>query len=112
MRRFSEVCLNEKHYAWRSMSPVLVNIKAKFGSGSIFSRNLRKRMQRGKDTYICHDCVKTSWEKRDFTSQLPDNYKSLPAFIAVSINNRNRRLMIYLSKELYIEHSVLYDSVQ
>ena len=66
---------------------MLVNIKAKVGTGSVFYKAFKQKNSLRKRNHVCNDCLTKCWGKREFTSKLPESYKSLPAYIIVSTNN-------------------------
>ena len=46
MGKFSKACANEIYEAWRSRSPLMVNLKAKVGVNNAFLKLLKKKKLR------------------------------------------------------------------
>ena len=68
MGKFSISCGNERHKAWRSMSPLMVNLKAKAGVFNVISKAFKRKDHRGIRHHFCNDCLKKCWNKRDITA--------------------------------------------
>ena len=83
MGKFSKSCANERHGAWRSTSPLMVNLKAKVGASNVFFKAFKQKDRKREKYHICTDCLKKCWSKREFTVQLPTNYKNFPSYETV-----------------------------
>ena len=43
MGKFSKACANERHEAWRSISPLMVNLKSKVGVKNVFFKAFKQK---------------------------------------------------------------------
>ena len=43
MEKFSKACANERHEVWRSISTLMVNLKAKIGVNNVFFKAFKQK---------------------------------------------------------------------
>ena len=84
MGKSSKSCANEKHGTWRSISPLMVNLRAKVGASNVLVKAFKQKDRKREKSHICTDCLKKCWSKREFTAKLPANYRNFPSYETVS----------------------------
>ena len=84
MGKFSKLCANKRHNAWRSNSPVMINLKAKVCSSNVFFKAFNQRNAQKPKHHFCTDCLREFWKIREYTCSLPENYEGLPSYTTVS----------------------------
>ena len=58
MGKSSKSGANEKHGTWRSISPLMVNLRAKVGASNVLVKAFKQKDRKREKSHICTDCLK------------------------------------------------------
>ena len=72
MGTFSKLCANKSHNAWRSTSPLMINLKALVGSFNVFFKAI-KQYKAQKASITSARTGKEMLEDKKYTRSLPEN---------------------------------------